>query len=176
MKQLKTREIAFDAIMLSLITLLTFFKPLGFPTFGPVSATTVHIPVIIAIIYYKSWKKALLFGIFFGLASLISNLTIPGPLSIFFINPLISVLPRILMALITFYLALKFKPWIAAFLGSWANTILVLSSLGIIYQNQINKLNTAFWPLVKSIVLTNSILEAILASIIASSIIKIIQK
>ncbi len=174
----KTRNIAFDAIFLAIIIVLTFVPYVGFIPIGPVSLTTITIPVFIGA-YIFDWKKGLLYGTFFGLASFIrsfmSYVTVVDPI---FQNPLISVLPRALFGLVTglvFDLTKKITnpklrkgmlPVIIAF-TSLIHSILVLLMMGIFH----NELFASFLLIFG----TNGVIEAIFAAIIVPLILLSLQ-
>ena len=98
MKRISTREIATIGILLGIMILLSS-TPLGMVPLGVVNATTIHIPVIIGSIVF-GYKIGGILGLFFGLISLIRAYTNPNITSFIFMNPLVSVLPRILVGII----------------------------------------------------------------------------
>lgn len=76
--------------------------PLGFIPVGPTRATIMHIPVIIGAIVEGPIVGALV-GLIFGLFSIIQALTNPTPVSFVFLNPLVSVVPRVLIGITSYY-------------------------------------------------------------------------
>lgn len=62
MKKLNTKEITVVGILLALMIVLAA-TPLGFIPIGPINATTIHIPVIIAAVLYGR-KISLIMGLF----------------------------------------------------------------------------------------------------------------
>lgn len=76
--------------------------PLGFIPVGPTRATIMHIPVIIGAILEGPIVGALV-GLIFGLFSIFQALTNPTPVSFVFLNPLVSVVPRVLIGIISHY-------------------------------------------------------------------------
>lgn len=137
------RGIAITAALGALTIVLTITR-LGFiPWFSGAAITILHVPVIIATILGGLWA-GLGVGLVFGLSSLIQAAIGPtGVLDPFFVNPLVSILPRMLIAVVTFFAYKGLKTFnqnqnfvlkqvfvgIAAFLGSLANTILVIGAL-----------------------------------------------
>lgn len=97
----KVRKMTTTA-MLGAITVLLGLTPLGFIPIGPLSLTTMHIPVIIAGILEGPVVGAIV-GLVFGLTSLGLAITRPAPTSFVFYNPLISFLPRILIGVVAAY-------------------------------------------------------------------------
>jgi uncharacterized membrane protein len=90
------------ASMLGAITIALGLTPLGFIPLGFINATTMHIPVIIAGIL-EGPIVGMAVGLIFGLSSLFNAITRPTPMSIVFYNPLISILPRVLIGLFSYY-------------------------------------------------------------------------
>lgn len=141
------RTIALDGLFIAILVIMTFVPYVGFiPFFFGVSITIIHIPVIIGALFL-GWKKGLLYGLAFGLASLIKAATAPaGVLDPCFVNPLISVLPRILFGLAAGLLMvgvakLKTSQVAKIFLISGASviatvihTVSVFFALGLIHQ------------------------------------------
>ena len=76
--------------------------PLGFIPVGPTRATIMHIPVIIGAIMEGPVVGGLI-GLIFGLSSMFQAATNPTPVSPVFLNPLVSVLPRILIGIVAHY-------------------------------------------------------------------------
>lgn len=76
--------------------------PLGFIPVGPTKATIMHIPVIIGAILEGPLVGGLI-GLIFGLTSIFQAITNPTPVSFVFLNPLVSVLPRLLIGILAHY-------------------------------------------------------------------------
>lgn len=186
--------------MLSAITAILTFTPLGMITLPPplLPVTTVHIPVILAALV-EGPIVGLIVGLVFGVCSLIRSWESGAVgLSLFFRNPLISVLPRLLIPLasIGVYLLLKkllgkFK-WndklsaiIASAIGAVTNTVCCLGMIVLVYGNDLSVLvnemisagnanaayvnNAGAW-LVAVVGLPNGLMEALAAAIIVPMI------
>lgn len=124
----ETRDLAIIGI-LGGISIMLSFTPLGFipvPTAAG-SATIMHIPVIIGAVIEGPIAGALI-GLIFGLASFIRG-------AAFFSDPVVAILPRIIIGLTAAYSYLWTKDMItkigsvifAAIIGTATNTIGVLS-------------------------------------------------
>lgn len=190
-----TRRMVISA-MLSAITAVLTFTPIGMIPLPPplLSVTTVHIPVIVAVLA-EGPMVGLLVGLVFGLCSLIRAFTsgMTG-LTLFFCNPLISVLPRLMVPLITWgfhWLWQRLTPagritekagWaVSAVVGSVANTVTVLGMIVLLYESDLTTLlnemiaagnadaaylsRAGAW-LVAAVGLPNGIAEAIAAGLI----------
>ena len=142
------------AAMLSAITILLAFTPIGLITMpAPLpSITIMHLPVILAVLL-EGPVVGLSVGFVFGISSLIRawGSGIVG-LDLFFRNPLISVLPRMLIPLAVwavYQLMMKLfsKKGIgdkvstitAAAVGSVTNTVLCLGLIVVIYGNDLSE-------------------------------------
>ena len=103
MPQNRTRKIAVAGI-LSAISILLGVTRWGFvPWFCGVSITIMHVPVIIGAIL-EGPVVGLVIGLIFGVFSLLQAAMAPtGPIDVFFTNPLVSVLPRLLIGPITYF-------------------------------------------------------------------------
>lgn len=105
-----TQELVLTSFIGAIIVMLSVVPQLGLITIFPsVSITIIHIPVLIGVMTLKR-PSALIFGLLFGLGSLFAALTRGStPVDLAFVNPLISVLPRVLFALVAYELLSAFK-------------------------------------------------------------------
>jgi uncharacterized membrane protein len=98
---LKTvKQIGFDALFLALFFVFAYVPNLGYITIFGLSFTTMHILVLLGAILF-GWKRGALYGLFFGITSLLIAITHPGTLDYFSLNPFISILPRVVFGLIS---------------------------------------------------------------------------
>lgn len=102
MKKLETSQITLIGV-LSAVTMMLGLTPLGFIPIGPTYATIMHIPVIIGAIMGGPIVGSFV-GLMFGLSSIFYAIMKPNVVSFVFLNPLVSVLPRILIGLTVAYL------------------------------------------------------------------------
>lgn len=139
------------ALMIAL-ELVLGSTPLGRITMPFLTATTMHIPVIIASLVL-GLESGVIVGLVFGVHSLISNLTGASFFAPFFINPLVSVLPRALFPVAVCALAKgverltsKIDPHriaayvLASALGTALHTAMVMSMIGALYGGQISEM------------------------------------
>ncbi len=137
-KKFETRQIAVVG-MLSAISIVLGASGIGFIPLPMAKATIMHIPVIIGAIL-EGPIVGLVAGLIFGIFSIIQNMTNPSLLSFAFLNPLVSVLPRMLIGVTTYY-AYKIpfikndavKTGIGAAVGTLTNTVCVLGIIYILY-------------------------------------------
>lgn len=172
--------------MLSAISIMLGLSGFGFIPLPTAKATIMQIPVIIGAILEGPLVGAMI-GLIFGLFSIIQSITAPNILSFAFINPLVSVLPRVLIG-ITAYYAYKWtvskneslRIGVSAMVGSLTNTVGVLSMIYILYAAQFAaargiELSTAI-NVIWSIALVNGIPEAIIAAAISIPVVAAIKK
>lgn len=131
-----TRRLTTTALLVALVLVLSFTN-LGYIPFLTLSITIVHVPVIIAVLA-GGFRTGLPVAFLFGATSWYQSLTNPtSVLSPLFQNPLVSVLPRLLIvpAMLLVLRCLrgckrrKLAYGIASAAGSIANTILTLSAV-----------------------------------------------
>jgi uncharacterized membrane protein len=171
---------------LSAITIILSLTPLGFIPIPPINPTIMHIPVIIGAILEGPLVGVML-GFIFGITSLFKAIMQPSIVSFAFYNPLVSVLPRIVIGLTSYYaydmIKIKsqtLKIGIAAFIGSITNTTLVLSAMYLLYlQRYADALNMNTSQAGKAILgvgFINGLPEAIVTVLVCIPVIQIIKK
>ena len=174
--------------MLSVISIFLGITGLGFIPLPTMRATIMHVPVIIGAIIEGPVVGALV-GLVFGLFSMYQNFTAPGPTSFIFWNPIIAIIPRVLVGIVAYYvyrtLYNKIKKEsisiaIASLLASFTNTAGVLSLAYLFYLEKysaalgINPDTAAV--AIAGIGITSGIPEAIVSSVICVPVIIAISK
>ena len=193
MKRQKTFQMVLSAMFIAIIILQSFVPFLGNIPIVALNITIIHITVIVGGIVLGP-RAGFLFGFTWGVCSLILAYTSANILSfMIFTNPLISILPRLLMGglVALFYhettkliASDRLRMAVSGFLGSIMNTVFVLSSIYLLMGNQYAELKgktVAELPLfLMSVVMTNGVPEALAATvvtpIIASILVKIYKK
>lgn len=186
MKNLK--DLTLLGVMTAIILVMLAIPGIGFIPVGPINATIVHIPVII-IAVVKGPKLGTILGAIFGFASMANALLRPTVTSFIFMNPIISVLPRILIGLVVGYISKHFvlsqkgkKIYImlASGIGSLVNTIGVLSLIYIIYAQQYmtatGRAGKSALRFLFGVATTNGLVEMILSIVISTPIILALLK
>lgn len=195
----KTQYMTFMAMFLAIEVILVV-TPLGYIPIGPLSVTTMHIPVIIAGILLGKKAGASL-GFVFGLTSVI-NATLRPSITSFCFSPFITIggisgnwtslliafVPRILLGYLAglVYETLKKKnvnqhaSIIAASLtGTLTNTILVLSGIyvffGVSYASAVGIGYEVLIDVLLGVVATNGIVEACVAGVVSLLVCKASQ-
>lgn len=194
MNNQKTKNLAFLSLFIAIEILMVIVPFLGFIPIGPLRATTLHIPVIIAGIVLGKEKGAAV-GLVFGLSSLIVNTVQPTITSFVFspfisgslLSAIIAIIPRVLIGYIAGFIYEKLKDKndylamiIGSFLGAVTNTFLVLGGIYLIfgsaYANALGKSFSELLPYLIGIITTNGLLEAIVGTIIAVMVSRILIK
>ena len=186
-KNINVRKMSIISV-LSAISIMLSMTPLGFIPIGPTNATIMHIPVIIGAIV-EGPAVGMTVGLIFGLTSLIRNLTMPTITSFAFINPLVSVLPRVLIGVVAYYvyqITIKITKnsfisgWITGFIGSLVNTIGVLGMIYVLYgaryAQALEKSAASAKTLLLTLATTSGIPEAILGGFVVSAVAVILKK
>lgn len=191
----KTLRIALLGVFSGIIILMTLTS-LGYLPIGPVAVTLIHIPVIVGTIslsYRQKLGRAITNGAILGgvmgitcmFKAAVFPTSVTDPL---FINPLLSLFPRIALGIVA---AVVFRgvhtlfkgkeglgegisAGIAAIAATLTNTVLVLSMLGLLYGQDVEKLGEGFvsfgatlTSIFMTIIATNGLLEILSAVVVA---------
>jgi len=181
----KTRKLAVIGL-LAPISITMGLTGLGFIPTPLFKITIMHLPVIIAGIIEGPFVGGVV-GLIFGLFSVYQNVTAPTVVSFVFMNPLVSVIPRILIGIIPYYMykvvKIKSEPvrvGISAFIGSLTNTVGVLGMIYVLYAEPYAKAkelnpDTIFKTLA-TVAGTNGIIEAVAAVIIVTPVVLAVKR
>jgi uncharacterized membrane protein len=178
----RVQKIAMTGVLSALVIVLGL-TGIGFIRIPPISVTVMHVPVIIGAILEGPIVGSVI-GLLFGIFSLIQAAIAPGsPLDAAFLNPFISILPRIFIGVFAWLVyraiagrtkagsedarshpIIKIIAMVAsATVGTLTNTVLVLSALGIFKYLS--------WSAIPPIVLVNSPLEVVFANVIVIAVV-----
>lgn len=199
-----TKKFTLTAMFLAILLLLASVPLLGFIPIGPINATTMHIPVIIASIVLGPKIGGSLGGVF-GLISMIRSTIIVTPASFVF-SPFVAVfgtehgslkalliafIPRILIGIVPYFvytgLTKLFKSkkqpvslFIAGLAGSFVNTFLVMNMIyflfGKSYGEAIEVAADAVYGVILGIIFTSGVIEAIVAAFLTMFICSILLR
>ena len=171
-------------ILMGLIILMTFIPNIGYIQTGLFSITTIHIPVLIGAALMGP-IGGLVLGLTWGLTSYFYALTLGTIEAMIFLNPMVSIVPRVLVGLIVSYTTMALdkvnmkevlKYGLVAGIGTLSNTVLVLSSIFISASEGVLSFNQAFSTIITIIISTNGSLELFAAVIIVPAVVKAIRK
>ena len=187
-----THKFKFWGITLFFTIFLDVIPSLGFISIGNISITTIQIPTIISAIIlgpmYGSFTAAV-----FGLISLFHAMSRDATsVDVLFLNPLISILPRICIALVTGHLFKlinklakgKYRAFSAAvcsLIGSLTNTILIFAALYFVYPNELMHIygisDTAqLWKVLSRNICHNGMIEAAFCTVTCTVIVLILHR
>ncbi|HEY8365411.1 MAG TPA: ECF transporter S component [Haloplasmataceae bacterium] len=189
MRNKKIFDMVILATFLTIIIVLTI-TGLGYitlPFFPLVSGTIIHIPVLIACIYFGK-KIGVGTGLIFGLSSWLYALTRAAlPIEFVFRNPIVAIFPRVLFPLIAYYIYNSIKKMIkndslniilTSVISTLIHALLVLPLIMIfgpdriaeVYQSQGVSLQILL-NMVWTTLVFNTILEMVLAGAIVAPIV-----
>ena len=182
-----TRELTIVG-MLTGITMLLGLTGYGFIPLPMMKATILHVPVIIGALAAGPRVGAMV-GFLFGCLCIFQAISSPVLLSFAFLNPLISVLPRVLIGIWAYYIYKALSQvisrkaiavGIAAFAGSMINTIGVMGGIYIIYAKDFAVARNIPLDNVVNIILgicaANGIPEAIVSAAITIPVVLVLKK
>lgn len=170
-------QLTIISMMVALLMIQTFVPIFGYIPLGPIDVTIVHITVILSAVLF-GLKIGGIVGTIWGLLSMLRAFLQPTPFNIVFLNPLISVVPRMLVGLVSALLFKLIKDKfskhlsyaITAGVGSLTNTVLVLGSIYFfaseVYANALGISQTALLSALGTVVVTNGLIEVVASIII----------
>lgn len=184
---LTTRELTIIG-MLSGVTMLLGLTGYGFIPLPLMKATILHVPVIIGALAAGP-RVGVMVGFIFGCFSIFQAITTPVVLSFAFLNPLISVVPRVLIGLGAYYVYKGVRDLlhkeslslaVAGLAGSAINTIGVMGGIYLIYAKDFAELRNI--PLdnviniIAGICVFNGLPEAVVSAVITVPVVMVLKK
>ena len=185
------RKVKFFLIMVFVTALLDLLPSIGFITVGDVSVTTMQLPTILTSILLGPLCGLLIGGLFGTISMFRAMSREAATLDILFQNPLVSILPRLCIALVAGWVyrlldrALKGRARAlsmeaAAVLGSLTNTILVFSALYLVYPKELVQLfdvpsTVELRGLLLESIQFNGVIEAVVSMVIIAILATAIQ-
>ena len=169
------------ALFAAIIIIQNFIPFLGYIPLGPLNLTIIHITVIVIALSMGPLYGGIVGGIW-GVITWIRAFVWPtSPLAtIVFVNPLIAILPRILIGIVAGgsfswlkkRLAKQSSAMVlAAILGSLTNTLLVLGQICLFYRGKSQAMYALnvneLLPYLLVVIATNGLPEAILAGLVS---------
>lgn len=180
--QTRIRKLVLIA-MLSGISIFLGVSGLGFIKLPAFNLTIMHLPVIIGAILEGPAVGAAV-GLMFGLFSMYQAITAPTLTSFVLLNPIISLLPRILIGIVAYYSykviykvlkKQKISIGVAAILATLTNTVGVLGLTYVLYLDKyaqaLNISPSAVGTTLLTIASTNGLLEAAASALISIPVI-----
>ena len=185
MKNNKVLHISINAMILAILAIMTFVPYVGYIPFFGISITLIHIVVLISALFFGTLQGTIA-GLMWGVLCLIKAIANPtSPTDPIFINPLLSILPRVLFGFISgviFSLIRKNKNDVSvltlSLIACGLLTILHTVMVMFMYYLEIDYLkwcynfasaqyqSTTFFALMELVFVTNCIPECALAMIV----------
>lgn len=148
----------------------------------PINAAVVTLAVVFACIFIRpSLINAFAVGLVFGIMSLITSVMFPGAFTVYFVNPLVSVLPRVIASLCVYagFVAVRrmlgekktsfFVGGAAAcIVGAVVNTVTVMSMIYLFRTG--NQAEMAYLQIIGLVITLNLLLEIIVPPFIAPAL------
>lgn len=134
-RKMDTKSMVRAGILCALIIVMTIVPYTGYISYGLVEITTLHIVVAVGAVIL-GWQYGAVLGFVWGVTCILRALT--NPLWAPFLNPMISLVPRVLVGMVAGFAAqgfrkLRLRSGLVAALSAAAatltNTVLVLSAL-----------------------------------------------
>ncbi len=173
------------ALFAAIIIFMTFVPYVGYITYGPsFSITTVQIPVIIGACVLGPLCGGVL-GLVWGVTSLINAFLVGGVNMQVFWNPLVSVLPRVIVGVFAGWLFIWFsklvkKSWlsfgITGVLGTLTNTVLVLTAVSIFDKINPFNLSVALQTVISVAISLNGAVEVAACAVLVPALGFAVQK
>lgn len=175
----RTKDIALIAIMTSLILIFAIF-PI---TLGTVDMAFMALLPVIVVTQVKGLKFGLILGAIFGIVSFAVSFSLRSVLSPVFMNPLVSIVPRLFIAVTTHYsgvlidkllrktklnakIADSVKYGVSGALGVCTNTALVLGMMLLLYYGKNFGGAQIGWALIGIILATNFAIELVITTVL----------
>ncbi len=165
------------ALFSALIVVMTFTPYLGYISVGPIEITTLHIIAIFGALVLGPKQGAVVGGVW-GLTCIIRAVQMGfAP----FVNPLVSLVPRVLVAVVA---GLVFKGLsktkcpkavslaIATLAGTLTNTVLVISALQLFggFESLLGAAAAAIETIILTLIGTNGVIELVSAVIVVPAL------
>jgi len=172
------------SLFLGIIVAMSFIPYTGYISYGAISITTLHVPVLIAIIMLGT-RDGFIVATAFGVLSLLRAYTSGTIEAMIFMNPLISVVPRMLMGLVAGLVAAYLRDRmpnkyaffvVIALLGTLLNTVFVLSALALFAGDLIIPLGETLQLIFSVIISINGLIEIGLAIIVVPPVCRALTK
>ena len=184
MAQSRTRKIVVAGV-LGAITVILGITHWGLIPWGLASFSIMQVPIIIGAILEGPVVGAVI-GLIFGLFSLFQASAAPtGPLDPLFVNPLLSVLPRLFIGPVAWLAWNGLKKWpvvgmiVGGIVGSLTNTVLVLGMLGLVFGQSeavVSVLGQNVWKALWGVAIANGLPEAGLSAVITLIVVAAVRQ
>ena len=179
----RTKKLVVTAMMVAIMEIL-IWTPIGMIIIPPISATTAHIPVIVCAILEGPVAGALV-GLAFGATSMLRAATSPNFLDILFLNPLVGMLPRMLIGITSYYSFVLLKKvlgglfakgnaaasFLAGCVGSMTNTLGCMGMIYLLYARDVTEnMGISADKFVTGVIVTYGTPEMLVAGVMVAAV------
>ncbi len=180
----KTRSLVELALLIAIVVVMAWVPYLGYIPLGVVSLTIIHVPLLIAA-YRYGVKGGLMLGIAFGVTSMVIAMIRPQAITDpLFVNPIISVLPRVVYGVLLGYGCSVFKKMnygnvlntVWMILCTLLHTMMVIGLLYIIQYQSLVDMNAIETQTSILIFLSSFIVVSILEGVLGATVVMFINK
>lgn len=179
--------LSITAMFCAIITAMTFIPYVGYITYGLLSITTLHVVAILGAVLLGPARGTFI-GFWWGVTCLLYALVNGTADAAIFINPLISVVPRIFVGLVAAWVFRWFSALfrkgesasrkygdvgaavIAAVAGTLTNTVLVLSAINLFGGSGIVKMGVVLKNIITVAISLNGVVELAMAVILVPAL------
>ncbi len=177
--KLETRKLTAAGVLAALIIVMTVVPYTGYIPIGITEMTTLHIVVAVGAVML-GWQYGAFLGLVWGVTCLIRATT--NPLWAPFLNPLLSVVPRILVGMAAGFCAdalrrRNCRPSLAASISGAAatltNTVLVLTAMKLFDSTYAGM--PLFGTIYTSLIAVNGVIEIVAAVVLVPVIVSALQ-
>jgi|GEM_PF-5144253 len=153
-KKIELRQMVFLSMFAAVTIILATIPQVGMISIGPITLTTLHIPVLLGVVILKP-KFSLALGVIFGLASMTIAFTrAVSPFDLAFRNPLVSVLPRALFGVGVWGVFHGFNKLNKTMLGKMIIFLIVISLVSVATFNTLYPF-LRFWEINNAMLVTS---------------------
>ena len=181
MKNNTTKTLALNGLLMAIILLMAFVPFIGFIQIGPIAITLAHIPVIVGAILF-GLKTGFILSLTFGISSMLVAITRGAIVAdLAFINPMVSILPRLIFGLVIHFIyrfssnikSENLRIGLTALLSTLIHSFVTLSALLI----SLNLEGDAIvLQILKAFLVINVISEAVVATLVCIPVVRILRK
>ncbi|HCA30960.1 MAG TPA: ECF transporter S component [Ruminococcaceae bacterium] len=179
-------KMVLTAMFCAIVIAMTFIPQVGYIAYGGLSITTLHVIVILGAVILGPVRGTIL-GLVWGITCLIFAAMNGTADAAIFLDPRISVVPRIFVGLLSAWYFIGIKALIGKFiqnrktvevisatatgiLGTITNTVLVLTAINLFGGSGVLKLGMVLSTIIQTAIAINGIVELVLSAILLPSL------